>query len=224
MTPTPWLTHGEWVMSVLTLIYVAFTGVYVVISRKTLKEIEKQAERAEVESVARDKQFAEQLKVSRDAASAASLNAQAVIEAERARVDILFHRITPALHELRLTNFGKSYAIITKHVLIHAYLTQKEFDELPKRMDAREEWGAREATNTYSILPADDKSVPAVILEITNFLREELEGITTLFGARVEYNDIFDESHETEVVYVVRYDPLTKSPMLVHIPGLTLYT
>lgn len=69
--PRPWLTHGEWVMSSLTLIYVALTAFYAWTSHKTLKALEDQSRDAKDEATARDKQFAEQLKVSRDAADAA---------------------------------------------------------------------------------------------------------------------------------------------------------
>jgi hypothetical protein len=53
---TNWLTHGEWVMASLTLIYVAFTGCYVWISRSTLSAL-----KAQVKSNA--DQFNEQLEV-----------------------------------------------------------------------------------------------------------------------------------------------------------------
>jgi hypothetical protein len=68
-----WLTHGEWVMSVLTFIYVALTGVYVVISAKTLNTI-----KDDVESSAR--QFSDQLKVAQDAAQAANDGARAMVK------------------------------------------------------------------------------------------------------------------------------------------------
>jgi hypothetical protein len=41
-----WLTHGEWVISILTFVYVLLTGVYVFISHKTLKAIEDQGKHA----------------------------------------------------------------------------------------------------------------------------------------------------------------------------------
>lgn len=40
---TSWLSHGEWVMASLTLIYVIFTGCYVWISRSTLSALKAQA-------------------------------------------------------------------------------------------------------------------------------------------------------------------------------------
>src|ERR1022692_1237712 len=81
---THWLTHGEWVMSVLTAIYVLLTAFYAWTSHKTLKAIQGQADAAVKDSAARDEQFAKQLKVSSDAAEAARLNAQALIASERA--------------------------------------------------------------------------------------------------------------------------------------------
>jgi hypothetical protein len=53
---TTWLTHGEWVMASLTLIYVVFTGCYVWISRSTLSALKAQAK-------SNADQFNEQLEV-----------------------------------------------------------------------------------------------------------------------------------------------------------------
>ena len=196
----------EWIGDLINLALVGVACWGATIANRSLRAIESQATSTE------------------KAANAARDNAQAVINAERARVDIFFHQFSATEYELRLINFGKSYAIITKHVLIHAHLTQKEFNELPKRIEANEEWGVRELHNTYSILPADGVPKPAIEFQITNYLHEREDGIVDLFGARIEYDDIFDQSHETEIVYRVNLDLLTKLPMLVHIPDLTNYT
>ena len=44
--PRPWLTHGEWVMAVLTLIYVVITGFYAVTSHRTLNAITEQGNKS----------------------------------------------------------------------------------------------------------------------------------------------------------------------------------
>lgn len=122
--PHPWLTHGEWVMAGLTFIYVLLTGFYAWTSHKTLTAIEGQAEQATREAVARDEQFAKQLRVAEDAAKTASLNAQAFINAERPWVmiqiketpedkDIAAYLSSLRSFQLNMFNFGKTPA----HVL-----------------------------------------------------------------------------------------------------------
>ncbi len=63
LEPKPWLTHAEWVMAILTGIYVVFTGVYVLISLLTLRTIKRQGKHAEDEAIANAAQFQRQLAV-----------------------------------------------------------------------------------------------------------------------------------------------------------------
>jgi hypothetical protein len=53
--PVPWLSHGEWVMSILTAAYVGLTAIYVVVSLKTVRYIATSNEisRKNMESVQR---------------------------------------------------------------------------------------------------------------------------------------------------------------------------
>lgn len=68
--PKPWLSHGEAVMAFLTTIYVVLTGIYVCISRSTLKAILRQEQDS-------SKQFAEQMIEVRKSAQAAKDSADA---------------------------------------------------------------------------------------------------------------------------------------------------
>jgi hypothetical protein len=81
----PFLTHGEWVMAILTTIYVG-------ISYFGLRAIKKQADIAQ-------------------------LNAQALIDAERAWIDIDLSR-TGTFYSFTVTNFGRTLAIVTGYTLI----------------------------------------------------------------------------------------------------------
>ena len=106
-----WLTHGEWVMSVLTAIYVLLTGFYALTSHKTLKAIQGQADAAVKDSAARDEQFAEQLRVASNAADAALLNAQAVINSDRPWV-IIFVLKERGSFSFHAANVGRTPAEI----------------------------------------------------------------------------------------------------------------
>lgn len=65
--PKPWMSHAEWVMSGLTLIYVVLTGVYVSYSAKTLRELQKQIGLIEKQDIATNRQ----LEISQTSADAA---------------------------------------------------------------------------------------------------------------------------------------------------------
>ena len=56
-TQTPFLTHGEWVISILTFVYVVLTGIYVYISSKTLADIKRQADLMEAQAQSSTDQF-----------------------------------------------------------------------------------------------------------------------------------------------------------------------
>ena len=75
----PWLTHGEWVMSGLTFIYVGLTAFYAWTSHKTLKALEGQGTHAKGEAEAHNAQFLQQLKVSQDGVTALMNAEQAIL-------------------------------------------------------------------------------------------------------------------------------------------------
>src|SRR5215469_7305811 len=64
---TPFLTHGEWVMAILTAIYVGLTATYVIISLFTLKAIKRQAQITEKQGESSADQFQKQLSAMEDA-------------------------------------------------------------------------------------------------------------------------------------------------------------
>ena len=74
-----WLTHGEWVMAILTAIYVLLTGVYVLIAYFTLRAIRRQSDIAEAQS----RDALATAATAEKAATAARDSADAVMSAER---------------------------------------------------------------------------------------------------------------------------------------------
>src|SRR5580704_8606623 len=79
----PFLTHGEWIMGTLTAIYVGITGFYAWVSHKTLRAIERQA-KDQADAGAEQMRLAHgAADAAQKSASAALLNAQALISAER---------------------------------------------------------------------------------------------------------------------------------------------
>ncbi len=215
MEAKPWLTHGEWVMAVLTAIYVGLTAVYVRISHKTLKAIKGQAESS-------DKQFREQLTVAKDAATAAQqnadaakVNAQVILNAERAwvSVELLWSEFTPLIMEgssvvgevhsthttfaMRLVcrNQGRTPAWITeKRIIALADLIQIERETLAP---------GKESTRRENV------SSPGHV--------DNTEKLAAIYGI-VRYQDIFGEQRHTTFGYYVKraHDPEL-------IPGLPKY-
>lgn len=104
----PFLTHCEWVMAILTAIYVGITGFYAWVSRRTLETIQDQAETNRA-------QFEKQLKVAKEAATAAQQNAQAIINAERAWVHVRLEHQATNYYAFEVSNVGKTPAIITSY-------------------------------------------------------------------------------------------------------------
>jgi len=95
--PKPFLTHGEWVMGILTLIYVGITFF-------GLRAINRQAG------------------IAQEAAEAASKNALALMNSERAWVVVNVRRVGHGMSsnsaaEIVLTNLGKTVALIKELVV-----------------------------------------------------------------------------------------------------------
>jgi hypothetical protein len=119
-----WLTHGEWVMAILTGIYVLFTGVYVLIAYFTLRAIHRQADIAEAQS----RDALATATTAEKAAVAARDSADAVMNAERpwilvsdACLDSEFVRhsddpegelVPHFVVKFTITNVGKTPAIV----------------------------------------------------------------------------------------------------------------
>jgi hypothetical protein len=108
--PEPFMSHGEWIMSILTFFYVALTGVYVWYSRKTLTELQRQIGLIEKQDIATNRQ----LEISEKSANAALLSAQSLIRAERSWMLITNQSkaFDPFNLDLKATNHGNCPAEI----------------------------------------------------------------------------------------------------------------
>ena len=104
-------------MSILTLAYVVITGIYACIASRTLKAIQDQGTQAKEEAISRDKQFAEQLRVSKDAAEAALLNARAIINSERPWIVVTdVSTNSQVACDFEASNYGRTPAeIVSQH-------------------------------------------------------------------------------------------------------------
>jgi hypothetical protein len=101
--PAPFMSHAEWIMSVLTLIYVGLTGFYVYYSRQTLAELQRQIELIEKQDLATK----QQLEIAQKSADAATNSLTALLKIERP-----FVIIEQRNHQFWAVNYGKSPAQI----------------------------------------------------------------------------------------------------------------
>ena len=206
-----WLTHGEWVISILTSIYVLLTGVYVYVSHKTLKAIEKQAASGD-EQLEIAKKAAEAAKQS---AVAAQANAQFLIKAERAYVDVEFAQVGSSGYLVNVVNLGRSLAIINTFTLSRSTFA-KEAKDLSVRLGERVE-----KHNFNQVLPVGQRST-IFEFDMSNYLsEEELSGEKmAIYRGIVEYSDNFGHEHETQSV--CSYQRSTSR--LVNLPRYNKYT
>jgi hypothetical protein len=155
----------------------------------------------------------------RRSAEAAFMNAQVLIDAERAWIDIDFSKVG-TLYSFVVTNYGKTHGIITKCKLIYAPMTNEEYADLPRKLEAREEWGARSPREMYTML-LPHKPVELERLNPASYKSPSDDKIAVV-GAIVEYDSI-GGPYRTEVVYLVQHDPINKTYDLINVPGLTSY-
>jgi hypothetical protein len=171
----PFLTHGEWIMGILTL-------VYVLISFFGLRAIEKQGD------------------IAKGTAKAALLTAQAVINAERAWLDIDFVPVRPGesgVHHFRVSNHGKSPGFVTGRLLGRGYW-DKTVTEIPLGSTGTV---TPEKLPLYNIIPPNTLT-PINILTFDvaqNSPGEEGQSVT--YHGHLTYRDIFKQEHRTEIVY-----------------------
>jgi hypothetical protein len=146
---------------------------------------------------------------------------KSTINAERARIDLSFVTLGKSV-TLNVSNFGKSAARVMTCTVTHAsYL--KDVTELPA--EAAQRLVERRTLN--QILFTQQMEVPVFQFDISNYLsEEELSGEqTAVFTGQVEYIDIFDKPHETNVVY--SYQRATRAfntGTLTYLPKYTEYT
>lgn len=225
MPSSPFLTHGEWVMSGLTFIYVCLTAFYALTSHKTLKALEDQGRHAKEEAEARDTQFAQQLKVSQDAATAASLNAQAVINSERAWVfadllptighaRFLGEGTTSIFARINCKNVGRSPAWIFEVRVRFKFVEADKLSAIPPLEEAEEIWAG-----THPIAPTDEPFSSDCTLAA-----EGIQGIDSITGewavifGVVKYRDIYNESRQTTFGYRMLPGTDTRFTRLINYP------
>jgi hypothetical protein len=183
----PFLTHGEWVMAILTAIYVG-------ISYFGLRAIKQQADIAQS-------------------------TADAIVDAERAWIDIDLRKFG-VNYSFIVTNYGKTHGIITEYGLIFSHMTREDYSDLPRKIRAKEEWGGKDPVEVYSML-MPHKPWEILKLDPATF-QSTIPNSVSVIGAYVEYDSI-GGPYRTDVVYVVQQDLLNKVPMLVNRHDLTRY-
>jgi len=198
-------------MSILTFIYVGLTGVYVYISHKTLKEIKQQADRAIKEAEARDRQFADQLKVSRDAADAALRGVQTAINAERAWI-IVNAEATGELPRkghlyFRARNWGRTPAEVTRYSV-----TQVPMNRDDEAFPPDPQYQQTELTYTKYVIPKESFRVEDYSLgfEMTDDMWETMNkrNQRLTFIGHVVYLDLISRNeHETRFCYFLSPQP-----------------
>jgi hypothetical protein len=119
---------------------------------------------------------------------------------ERAQVDLDFVPAGTYSYIVKLSNHGKSIAIITSYSFIHAaypiLTTQFNPDEALKKFE--DGWAM------YAMLAPNTKSRDWLTHDLRQFLGEETvkrPDLKIVISGVVEYIDIFGKRHETEVVY-----------------------
>jgi hypothetical protein len=144
------------------------------------------------------------------AARAALLNAQAVINAERAWLDIGFSPVQfgATIYCFYVFNLGKTPAFITERLLGRGYWSTGENYDVPIGFPGHVE--SERVKNLYDIVP------PTIMPEkptLQDIVRHQIttfdtthwgrggEGQSVTYHGHVSYRDIFGQEHRTEVVY-----------------------
>jgi hypothetical protein len=199
-------------MSGLTFIYVCLTAFYALTSHKTLKALEDQGRHAKEEAEARDTQFAQQLNVSQDAPTAASLNAQAIINSERPLILVSFKANgwfdVPHQTHIYFTgkNCGRTPARVTRMCVVSYPLTpDAEFPEEPTYHET-------ELAYPKYIAPGDTFPIEDFDLRVerTDTMWEEMNKRRErlLFIGHVVYFDLFTEKeHVSRFCYFLSPNP-----------------
>jgi hypothetical protein len=150
-------------------------------------------------------------------ADAANLNAQTVINAERAWVDISFIRTAATKYEFRVTNIGKSPAFITARTFGRGYWA-KDVKVIPVGHPGHQV----ETATMYHILPVREKPTNILNFDIATYPTGE-NGQTVTYHGHVAYRDIFGQEHQTELVYSLHQFLGDTGARLVGLPQYTRY-
>jgi hypothetical protein len=210
--PRPFLTHGEWVMSALTFVYVLLTGFYAWTSHKTLTALEDQGRHAKEESEARDREFAQQLKVSQDTAAAALQSSQTAINAERAWILVKFEVTGQAPRNAHIhfqgKNWGRTPAEISRCSV--TYLPYANESELPEEAP----YHKTELKYPKHVAPSESFPIgdgPSLLdMEFTDELWEDMnkKDQRLFFIGHVVYKDLISRAdHETRFCFFLSRQP-----------------
>jgi hypothetical protein len=202
----------EIVISILTAIYVGATILYVRISGSTLHVIRDQG-------ISSTKQFIEQIAEAKKTADAALLNAQAVINAERAWIIPKMKKLSGGTtFMLTLFNFGKTPAEIVG--VDHRDLFPDKLDDLPLEPD----YGLETRFMQMRILCANEEwPYEATSLDVVPDMKP-IRASTQRFvvAYRVRYLDLLKNPHESRVCYF--WSPMLEDFIPAGPPAWTQYT
>jgi len=172
------------------------------------KETAKAAKAAEKSAKATEDSIPHQAK----AADAALVNAQALINAERALIDIelMEEDITKSytLYWMRAINYGKTPAIITEAALGRGYWAA--IGDIPLNGSIGTTPAPDVRAPLCSIVPPDQKLVDIAKFDISQF-DAGADGRIVTYHGHISYRDIFGQDYRTEVVYLLRGAPLSTS-------------
>jgi hypothetical protein len=262
----PFLTRGEWVMAILTAIYVGITGFYAWVSHRTLQAIEDQSGFAKEQAEANQQQFGEQLKVmtgqlqamkdaageahrqvdalysvssasreSANAAKAAAIAAQtsadAIVNSERALVEVVVVRNTDVARdkfEFKALNHGRTPAKITRHFFRFAFPQSPcEHDyPIPERLyDSSKTDGMIHHSKLLvkNHAPWNFETFHLLLKFGDDTMRKVRVGEVGLLGyGAVFYEDMSSQSHATYFCYW--FNRLTESFEAMNDPSYYKYT
>ncbi len=191
--PFDWIT---WTANLL-LVAVGIGGI--IVACLTLRKIERQTKAGE------------------NAAQAAFLSAQAVVNSERAWLDIECTHVclekSPTLYRILVNNHGKSPAFVTKLVVGRAYWADK-IDDIPEGFVGHV---APETMCFNNVVPASREPITIMTLDVAKYPSGD-DGRKVTFHQQITYNDIFGQEHRTESVFLA-----SSSGFLQHLPPYTHY-
>jgi hypothetical protein len=160
----------------------------------------------------------QQTRSTEKSAKAALLNAQAVINAERAWLDIDLLPVRPGesgLYCFRVWNHGKTPGFVTGRLLGRGYWDE-DVSEIPPGSTGTV---TPEKLPLYNII-APNTAAPINILtfDVVKWPQGE-EGQFVTYHGQLMYKDIFKQEHRTEIVYRLHRSSL----FLEHLPKYTRY-
>lgn len=219
----PWLTHGEWVMAILT-------GAYVVISLLAFFAIKRQADLTERQAEAAGKQFTEEIaevretvKAAKESAQAAHASVDSIRNIERCWVLVtVVHGITLKVFYEHgspvqrssfswfIANHGKTPAIICGVASRFKVVTPVEFEAMKT---GKPDYGTISVVPNNSIIVAPGElhhempDVPLKPRELTDEEQSLLADKQMMFIAYgvVQYRDVFKDSEIHESRFIAGY-------------------